>query len=439
MSFNFNCLDEEFFESSSQAFKCQFDSRKIEAGDVFFALKGEKADGHDYLDKASSNGAKIAVVDKKYEGSSYGMKLYKVDDVLETMQVLAEKMLRKKTIKVIGITGSVGKTTTKEFAYTLLSENFSICKSPKNFNSQIGLPLSILNFQYKDSNEDIALLEMGMSEKGEMKKLSNIVKADIVLITKVGLVHAGNFDSLEDIMYEKSQIFNEKTKVKIVNYELVEFKQFFQKDDCITYSIKDKAADYFLCVNTNRVLIRNKNGLEIRPFKTCITETHLLENLLASYVLARELKMTHSDIEKRFSFLKTEPMRFEKIKANGILFIKDCYNANSISMKAALENLPDVTGKKIAVLGEMKELGKFSKQEHEMIGEIASEKIEVLLCYGKECKYMIEKFNLKDNAFLFENLNDLIDKLKRIMKKGDLVLVKGSRSLELERIFNFCL
>ena len=423
--------------SSRKTLHYQFDSRLVEKDDIFIALKGDRADGHDYLKEVAAKGAFGSIVDKDYKGEDFGLKLYRVESVLEALHFLAKREMEKKTCRVIAVTGSVGKTTTKEFLYTILSGRYSVSRNPKSFNSQVGLASSILNMP---KQQDIVLLELGMSEKNEMEKLGSIVKPDIAVFTPIGLVHAGNFNGVEEIVREKTKMRSkERTKVTIAPFELLKYEDIFPKKQTITYSIKDKNADYFLYTEKDRIVI---SGKDEAVFPKVFEETHFLQNFLAAYAVAKELSMKNEEIEKRLGFLKASPLRFEKVLKNGVLYIQDCYNANSLSMIAALENLPSVKGKKIAVLGAMGELGKYSKECHESVGEAAAKKIDVLLCFGKDSKYILEKFNEgKKNSsgsstisFYFDDLFELKAKLEEIVRQEDLVLVKGSRFLQMERI-----
>ena len=461
MSFKFSGLEDVLLKEDRGSF--QLDSRKVENNSVFIALKGEKFDGHDFLSIAAEKGATRAIVDKGYIGESFGMELFKVENVLEAMQHLAKKSLEMKKGKVIviSVTGSVGKTTTKEFINTILQEKFVISRNLKSYNSQRGLPLSILNMEEK---QDVILLEMGMSERGEMEKLANIVQPDIALFTPIGLVHAGNFEGVDEIVSEKSKVINgRRTKLAIVPYNLLKYRDKLKNINTISYAIKIENSDYSNSDYSNSDYLNSDyldsdclletegeylyiKGKYEAVFSKPFNETHLLEDFLATYVLGREMGMTNEEIEKRLPFLKPAPMRFEKIMKDGVLFIKDCYNANSLSTKAALENLPFVKGKKIAVLGEMGELGKYSQISHEIVGKVAAQNIDILFCYGNESKYIAEAFKdcikseknsgVNKKVLYFSNLGHLIGELKQIIEKDDLVLIKGSRYLELERVLS---
>lgn len=464
-------------------------TQHLKPGFCFFALQGEKQDGHNFLKIAAKKGAKTAVVDKTYQGPNFGLELIKVDNVLNTLQAWAKQTLQTTKAQIIGITGSVGKTTTKEFIATLLESKYKTEKTLANQNSQIGLPLSILNMRenIKAKNIEVVVLEMGMSLKGEMKRLSEIADVDVGVITNVELVHAENFKNKREIFLEKQAIFSENTKVKIVNFELLKYfknqsgvlhkqKQERVSKKALSFSLKNKAADYFLekinsksSINIkNQTAVKDQNkrngiaifekGKEIAFFtkEELFTETHLLEDFLVAFAVARQMGLTLAEIKAGVKNLKNEKMRFEKFLKNRVLFINDCYNANEKSVISALENLPKVKGKTIVVLGEMKELGKFSKGCHQRVGKKAFQCADFLICLGKESRFMVEGFQkeiekqaahkrklfkikkaLEKKAFLFQNKKNLAQFLKSKMQANDLVLVKGSRSLEMEKLFDF--
>lgn len=440
MSLTYKDLEELFLERQnfSQPFKYQFDSRSIEKGDIFFALKGEKVNGEDFLKEVSKKGAFAAVVEKGYKKEDFGLWLYRVDDVLETMQKLAKKALEMKKAKIIALTGSVGKTTTREFSYNLLSASFKVSRNIKSYNSQIGLSHTLLNMERE---QDIILLEMGISQRGEMDKLANMVKPHIALFTPIGLVHAGNFDGVEEIIKEKTKMIDlKRTKLIIAPLDLMKHKIFFGDIKTLSYSIKSKRADYFLYTKNDKIFIKGEHEA---VFPKIFSETHFLENFLASYILAKEFEIKNDKIEEKLTNLRSQPLRFEKVERKGILFIQDCYNANSLSMIASLENLPKVKGKKIAVLGQMGELGKYSKESHEAVGRVAAQNVDILFCYFGDSKFILDSFrkeglksNIEKQVFYFDDLEKLALKLKSLLKKDDLLLIKGARSLCLERLID---
>lgn len=194
------------------------DSRQIKPGDLFFALPGAKADGHTFLEEAAKKGAAGAVVHHSYNGADFGLPLIKSDDVLQTLQELARKKVESARPRIVGITGSLGKTTTKEFVTTLLKAKYRVAASPGNSNSQIGLPLAILN--HSGEGDEILVLEMGMTHPGEIHKLVSIAPPEVAVVTKVALVHACNFESIEEIAHAKGEIFSHPlTKMGIYNKE----------------------------------------------------------------------------------------------------------------------------------------------------------------------------------------------------------------------------
>jgi len=410
---------------NSQDIGFQVDSRLIKKGDVFFAIKGKKKDGHDYLKEVYEKKAILAIVDQKYQKSqAFDLELIRTKNVLKFLQSLAKEKLKYSKAKIIAITGSCGKTTTKEFTEALLSENFTVSESFKNYNSQIGFPISILNM---NTNVDFLALEMGMDKKNQIKKLVDIAPPDVGLITQIISYHE-NFKNIEGVAKAKKEIFSsKKTKLKIINKKFKDLKVFKKDNDYLTYSIYDKSADFYLDISNWYFYSQGKKNKVFLPFK----EEHLLENLTASLAICAVLKIKLDTLEKKMKNLKTQNLRFEKSYINGVLFIKDCYNANPISTIAALKNLPKTTGRKIAVLGSNLGLGKlFVKKAHEDIIKVAKENVHEILCYGKEWG------DIK-NIKIFEHLYDLSNYLKSIIKKDDVVLIKGSRFLEMEKIFDF--
>lgn len=420
-------------EDNSKIFNCQIDSRLICENDLFFALKGKNVDGHDFLKEISLKKAKAAVVSNDYIGDDYGLVLLRVDNVLEALHTLAKKWIEDYQGKIVGVTGSVGKTTVKEFIAQLISKKYTVYKSVKSYNSQRTLPIVVLNFS---KEEQILILEMAMSEKGQIKKLIDIAPLDIAVVTGAYICHAENFESIEDIASAKLEILsNPKTKIAVLNKNLLQYQNLLKeyKHKIVTYSIEQRDSDFYL-LQDNEFVHMDIEGVREKSFQLSIKENLIVEDLLAAIAVSYQLGLTLDDMLDEFDNLKMPSMRYEKVFINDILFVKDCFNANPVAVKRALLDLPfpKDNAKTIAVLGSMKELGKFSKESHFEVGKIAAKKVDTLLCYGQECLSMVDAYEEEGKeAFLFQDKKLLVEKLKKIIQRGDIVLVKGSRSLKM--------
>lgn len=399
------------------------DSRKVNKGDLFFALKGQNYDGHGFLKEVASKGAVGAVVEKGFEGMTGGLLLFRVDDVVNALQKLAKVVQGTRRSKVIGVTGSMGKTTTKEFIGTILEKKYRVAKTPGNANSQVGLPLALLNGA---GNEEILIVEMAMSNAGEIEKLVDIVPPDIAIITKIGHAHVDSFtDGLEGVARAKSEIFtHSKTKICIANVEAMEYEPI-RKSATITFGMEPKAADYVL----KKGWVIEEKGISSRGFGLPFEESHFCEDFIGAATVARQLGMEWDEIFERLKFLKGANLRFEKIEKDGVVFVNDCYNANPESMLAALNNLPKpkMGGKTVGVFGEMTGLGRVCEKKHQEVAEHALKNIDHMLCYGKGCLVMLDVFAEKKRpAEFFGAIDQLKESLFELAKPGDVVLIKGS-------------
>lgn len=394
------------------------DSRKVEPGDLFVALKGLKVDGHDFLFDAFKKGAIAAIVDSNYQGNTFGLLLIRTPNPLEALQILAKNKVQNSRAKVVGITGSVGKTMTKDFLSHLLRSNFKVMATPGNQNSQIGLPLAILNEMVGD--EDVLVLEMGMSQKGEIRKLVEIAPPDIAMITHIDKVHIANFNSLQDIIFEKSEILSHpKTTLGIFPEEIDGINFFSDKGSCIKqkYSLETSLGDRIL--SDSRI-----------PF----VQKHVLKNLLGAVTIAENLGCSYDELGEKFATLTLPEMRLTKIEKNGILFINDAYNACVASVKAAIDSLP-CRNRKIAVLGGMAELGIFSDSAHLEVAEYTLGRIEIVFCLGEECLPIFERRRAAfQEVKYYIKMEELAAELKENLQDGDVVLVKGSCSKEMWKI-----
>ncbi len=409
------------------------DSRLIEAGGLFFALPGEKMDGHDFIEEIARKGAITAVVSRKYVGPDFGLELLRVEDVLEALHLLAKVAFSKRSEQVVGITGSMGKTTTKEFLATLLSARFRVAKTPGNYNTQLTFPLNLLNLE---GEYDVLVLEMGMSAKGQIAKLVQIAPPDIAILTRIAPAGIpGLVGGLEAIAEAKAEIFSHpKTHLGILSCQAARFAKALYAGTMKKwiYGWKSDFEDYKM---GDLVMEEVDGGVVIgdSPVITLPMEaTHLRENFLAAVAGARALGLSWSDIQEKAKELKPFKQRFETIKRDGVTFIQDCYNANPDSVMAALTNLPKAKGKRIAVLGEMAELGEEAAKYHREVGVFASKHLDRVFCIGEEAKHLADAFsNRGKEAAHFNELAKIKEELFALVQPGDVVLVKGANSLKL--------
>lgn len=412
----------------------EFDSRKVKKGDVFFALKGGRVDGHNFLSEVANKGAIAAIVDRSYQGDHCGLTLFFVEDVLGALQNLAKISLSEKKGVRIAITGSYGKTTTKEFVATLLEERFRVFKTIGSANSQAGLPLALLNCE---GEPDVYVIEMAMSAPGHIQKLTQIAPPDIALLTQIGISHAAHFSNgIEGIVQAKGEIFSHpSTQLAIMNHRCTPFSsQMPTTPSKLIYGSGE--GDYRIHVISEQIMIEEK-GVWSPPLKLPFTATHLLENFCAAVAVARSLSLSWEEIARGAARLQPFKRRFEKIEKRGITYINDTFNACPESMCAALQNLPSPNNgkKRISVLGEMKELGIYSENGHDKVAECALAHIDHLLCLGKGTKKMVQLFTQNGRpAEYFECYELLKTRLRDLEQNGDVVLVKGANSDALWRL-----
>lgn len=415
------------------------DSRTVKPGDLFFALKGARVDGHSFLQEVKEKGAIGAVVSKEFHDNIDGLTLFKVDDPLDSLQDLAKTVLAERPVRIVAITGSLGKTTTKEFTKTLLAAKYQVSASPGNSNSQIGVPLAILN--HSTGKEDILILEMGMTHSGQISRLTQIAPPEVAVLTTAALVHACNFDSISDIVRSKAEIFSHPhLRLGILNPEMPHFSEVYSKISCskATFSTSSPTADYFLSKSEDSVssLLDNRT-IPLKDFS--LPGKHNRHNLLAAIAVARYFEVDWDLIQQAISTLALPERRLECVERGGIIFLNDSYNAAELSVKAALEAMPRPkgNGRKIAVLGSMMELGKFSESCHRSVGEFALNHVERMYCLGNECLPIVDIWKKEGRPVeLFLNRCDLADCLSKELKAEDVVLLKGSRSKELWKLLD---
>lgn len=421
--------------------KFSIDSRVVDDKTFFIPLKGENSDGHDYIDSAIQNGV-IGFFTSRDVKKIPGKIIIKVEDTLKAMQDLARNFrVQTKDIPLVAITGSVGKTTTKDMVYAMLQTKFNTLRTKGNFNNDIGMPLTLINYE----NEDIIVLEMGMNHLGEISFLSNIAKPDVSVITNVGHSHIGNLGSRENILKAKLEILDgmDDDGVLIINGDndmLATVKNTKQKIITFGFENDTDVYAYNIRVEEDCTLFNIKEDEKEYEVKLSLVGEKFIYNALAAWIIGKIYDVPAGDRIIALSNCEFTKMRMNIKRKDGITIIDDSYNASPKSMKLALEALSKQEAKrKIAILGDMLELGEYSEKLHTKVGEDAqSFGIDKLFTVGKNAKNIaqgaINKGMAKENVISFETLEELIDNLKSQIAEDDAILVKASRAMGFEKI-----
>ena len=415
------------------------DNRKITKNCIFFAIKGERFNANDVAVEALEKGASIAVVDevnfdiKDAEGKGV---IIKVDKTVKALMRLANFYRNSLDIKVIGVTGSTGKTSTKDLIAALLSEKYKVFKTKGNFNSEIGLPLMILQM---DKSYDIAVLEMGMSDLGEIRNLAETARPDMAAITNIGLSHLENLKTQENILKAKMEIveFFGSDNVLVVNGEDDKLKNI----ESTSYKVKKIGYNHEYDVYASNIILREDEteftahlGSREKTFKLPMAGKHNVLNGMLAIALADGLGVTLDQMTAGVKNLEATSMRLQVIKKDNITIINDCYNASPDSMKSSLDVLNTYTeGRKVAILGDMYELGTKSSEAHTEIGAYAGTKSDLLVAVGENIENFAAGFG-GNEIKTYKSKQECIDDLKKVISKGDIVLVKASRGMKFEDI-----
>ena len=419
------------------------DTRNIKKDDTFIGIKGENFDGNTLWKEALDNGAKVVIVqDINFEHENlekYKDKIIiKVQDTRKALIEIAtlKRALYGKDLKVIGVTGSVGKTSTKDIIANVVSKKYETLKTIGNNNNNIGMPLTILRLK----DEEVMVLEMGMNHFGEIHLLSEIAKPNICVITNIGTSHIGNLGSRENILKAKLEILDgtDNPTVIINNDDDLLHKWYLknkEKYNIITYGIKEKSTYNAEDINLKEESSSFNCKIDEKTinFNVPVGGEHFILNSLSAIAVAKTLNIENEKIVEGINNFKLTKNRMDITELeNGIKIINGAYNASFEAVRATLKNLGEFhENRKIAVLGDMYELGDFSKELHEKVGiEAYNDKIDILICSGEFSKYTIEGakkagFN-ENNLYFFENKEDILELLKKVSKKGDVILFKAS-------------
>ncbi len=413
------------------------DSREPAKGVVFWPLKGARFDAHQFVPQMEKDGALMSVVNQDAVGIE-NFKMYApVDDTTKALLKLAKGYQRNFKVKKVAITGSNGKTTTKEMTKAVLSAKYNTHATAGNYNNHIGVPMTL--FQLKHSHE-AAVIEMGTSGPDEIRPLSLATEPDVAVITNIGASHLENLKDLDGVFAEKKTIVAglKKGGLLIVNaddprlckcrtntsYKVVTFgiKRGIYKPEKLSYDENNCASFY---------LGRTKFTLNVPGI-------HNVYNALAAIAVGEAFKVSKTEIARALAGFRSTNMRMELKNANGFKIVSDCYNANPSSTKMALQTIGNMqVTRRIAVLGDMLELGKMTDELHVQMGEMVPEmNFDMLFTVGEKAKLYVKGAKAKGmkKAYHFASVQELIERLTEVVAEGDVLLIKGSRGMHMEQV-----
>ncbi|MEY8427240.1 UDP-N-acetylmuramoyl-tripeptide--D-alanyl-D-alanine ligase [Lachnospiraceae bacterium 46-15] len=416
------------------------DSRQAAEGCLFVAVKGERVDGHDFIPSVFEKGAACVVCEREPENPSGAW--IQVESSLQAIKDMAEFYRKQLDIQVVGITGSVGKTSTKEVIASVLSEKYQVLKTLGNFNNELGLPLTI--FRVREEHQ-IAVLEMGISDFGEMHRLSKMARPDVCVITNIGQCHLEYLKDRDGVLRAKSEIFD---------FMQPEGRIVLNGDDDKLSAVQEVKGvkPLFFGVESGRGIYadeiepRGLKGIRCRihvgeesfGVQIPIPGFHMVLNALAATAVGVSMGLTMEQVKRGIEKLQSLGGRFHMIEKGDMLIIDDCYNANPVSMKASLDVLKDAERRTVAVLGDMFELGENEASLHREVGAYAGEKgIDLLICTGELSRHMAEaaiRAGGCETVVHVPNLEQLMEVLPRLVQGDDTILVKASHGMQFEKV-----
>lgn len=421
------------------------DTREINKDDIYVGIKGDKIEGSNLYKEAFNKGAKGCILnnielDYDYINTLEDKFIVVVDNTIECLQKLATYKRSLYDIPVVGVTGSVGKTSTKDIIASVLSKKYKVHKTKGNYNNHIGVPLTILSLK----EENCLVVEMGMNNLGEISKLSNITKPTVSVITNVGTAHIGLLGSRENILKAKLEILDGMNHdgILVINNDNDLLHKYYldnKSDNIKTFGIINESD-----IQAKNIILNNDNST-YEYLNNTITvnvpsEVFVL-NSLCALTIGKIFDIPLDDIKEGISNFELSKRRMQIEKYNDLTIINDCYNANLDSMKSAIKYLGSLNTRKIAILGDMLELGSFSERLHRELGKfVVDNKIDVLITVGEYSKYIYEEaislgFD-KENIYKFNNNDDALLKIKNILQKSDTILLKASFGMKFIEIYN---
>lgn len=420
-------------------------SKDIKENTLFIPIKGEKYDGHAFLEDAYNNGCRIFLIDKNHEFYKKDISLIEVNDTLLALGSLARFYLDKFNVDLIGVTGSVGKTSTRDIIYSVLNEKYKTLKNELNYNNEIGIPKTLFNLDY---SYEKAVIEMGIDKKGDISYFKTIAPLKHAVISNIGLSHIANFKNQEGIFHAKMEIakdFNKENtlivngddnflktlKDKKLPYNLLTYG--FDKDNtiyCVSYEIVNGKINF-------KVNFKNK----IYDYTIPSIAKHNIYNAMSAILIGNLYNLTYEEIKKGLESVSFTEGRLTIINKKDITIINDCYNASLDSIKSALNVLSTFKTRKVAILGDVLETGSYEEEIHKNIGKSIIGNTDILILVGDSIKYTYDEvikndFN-KDNIYVFNTYEDVIKNIDNIIKKGDTILLKASHGIKLSNVVEY--
>lgn len=416
------------------------DSRKIEKDCLFVPIVGERVDAHKFIPDVMQKGALATLAERELPEADFPY--IQIGSSLQAVKDIAEFYLKQLEIPVVGISGSVGKTSTKEVIASVLKEKYRTLKTQGNFNNELGLPLTVFRLREED---EIAVLEMGISDFGEMTRLTKIARPDTCVITNIGTCHLENLGDRDGVLKAKTEIFQSmKPDGHIVlngdDDKLASVQEhqgirpiFFGLDDN-----RDVYADHIESKGLKGVSCQIHLGEDTFSVLVPTPGIHMVYNALAAAAVGRIYGLSVEEIKRGIENLETIRGRFKMIETEKFLVVDDCYNANPMSMKASLDVLHDGEGRRVAILGDMGELGENEIALHEEVGTHAAQcGIDACICVGELSVHMAEAARKTDPDFKVyyeESRESLLEHLKDYVQNGDTILVKASHFMRFEEV-----
>lgn len=440
-------LNGEFINSTKNYYikDISIDSRTVTRDSLFIPIIGDNHDGHEFLQTAKENGCRNFLIDKNHMFEDQEVNIIKVDDTTASLGLLAKYYKEMFKLLAVGVTGSVGKTSTRDIIYSVVSKKYKTLKNEGNLNNQIGVPKTLFNL---DKSYKAMIIEMGMSQKGEIRYLTDIVNPNIAVISNIGLSHIENFENQEGIFNAKMEIASNfgKDNILIVNGDDPYLKKvkpkrhdyrvytygFSKSNDiyCTNYVIEKDHIDFTCIINYNE-----------EYFRIPSIAKHNIYNAMAAILVGINLNIGLPQIKEGLQEFTLTKGRQTIINKNYLTIIDDSYNASLDSVKSAIDVLNSFKTRKVAILGDILETGSYNEEIHRKIGEYLPKKIDFLVAVGPSSKLIIDEaikcgFD-KNNIIYFEDYKKAILDITKILQKQDTVLIKASHGIKLFELVEY--